>query len=85
MREATLGSHGDGDNASYNAIHFRLTRHRGPAATFDCVDCGGPAFDWSFIHETPQEFVRDGKWGPYSIRLDDYEPRCRSCHKRYDA
>src|SRR5262249_32001674 len=37
-----------------------------------CVDCRGPARDWSLIHG------RDGN------DPADFEPRCRKCHIAYD-
>ena len=55
------------------AIHDRIRKYRGKAAGYKCVDdCGEWAFDWSHIAGTdPNNF-------------DNYEPRCRSCHKKYD-
>jgi len=54
------------------ACHFRVNKKHGPARNKTCVDCGKPANDWSHIHNTE---VRDP---------DNYEPRCRSCHRKYD-
>ncbi len=68
---------------TYNAIHQRLYVDRGSAADFDCVDCGHPAKQWSYDRADPNEMV-DPKIGPYSLDLMHYEPRCVSCHKRFD-
>ena len=63
-----------GDAASQSALHQRLRSHRGSASRHVCVDCGKPALDWSQTH------------GTTGLDLDnDYNPRCRSCHTRYDG
>ncbi len=63
----------NGDSTSWGARHMRLRRLRGKAAAHDCVDCGYGAAHWSQIHGT------DGM-----DLLAHYEPRCRSCHMKYD-
>lgn len=71
-----------GANPTHAAIHKRLSRRRGPASSFTCVDCGKRARDWSYDGldlnqlESPQ--------GPYSTDLSHYQPRCVSCHRLYD-
>jgi hypothetical protein len=60
------------DDAASVALHQRVQRLRGKATEHLCVDCDGPAVDWSRIHG------RDGK------RIDDYAPRCKKCHHKYD-
>lgn len=57
----------------YQRRHSRVHATRGRAKTYKCVDCGGPAFDWSQRHGT------DG-WD-----VNDYDPRCRKCHRAYDG
>lgn len=58
---------------SYRGRHFRVARKRGPASQFPCVNgCGREAQDWSQIHGTTGEDPAH------------YEPRCRSCHVKYD-
>lgn len=77
-----------GDDASYRAVHKRLKRRRGFATDFDCVDCGEPATDWSYLHGAPDERIGDdgrGKMLAYSLDLDYYAPRCKVCHRRYDT
>lgn len=68
-------SHG---TMTYNSVHQRLRRVRGRAAEHPCVDCSGPAYDWS-LSATPTHVTEGGRG--YSTDLDDYEPRCRSCHR----
>lgn len=62
-------------NASHTpqANHRRLTRYRGAAKQHSCVDCGEPARDWSWIHNTNP------------VCHENYEPRCRRCHVMYDG
>ena len=71
-----------GDQASYSAVHVRLRRVRGKASTHSCADCGGRAAQWSYGRNSETE--RQSDYGPYSTNLDDYEPRCVPCHKRFD-
>lgn len=79
---------------TYRSAHSRLTRTRGKASAHLCVDCGGPAHEWSYNHDDPEEFVthktRNGKHGErivtvhYSADPDHYSPRCRRCHIIHD-
>lgn len=55
------------------ALHKRLYRKYGKAAEQICVDCGKQARDWS---------LKSGH--EYSDRREDYDPRCKSCHVKYD-
>lgn len=52
-------------------LHKRIHRKHGKASDRLCVDCGGQARDWSCK-------------GNYSDKIEDYEPRCRSCHVKKD-
>jgi hypothetical protein len=61
-----------GSQVSLLTIHKRLHRKFGPASRFPCADCGKKARDWS--NET----------GRYTDRIEDYKPRCRSCHVKRD-
>lgn len=56
----------------YDRRHRRLVRSVGRADQHSCVDCGRKAIDWSQVHGTNGE------------QDDHYEPRCRSCHRKYD-
>lgn len=77
-----------GDDVSYRSAHLRLRRERGRAAEMDCVDCAGPAAEWSLPRDaTPSMWgdVGDGKVVcRYSPDPAVYEPRCVRCHRRYD-
>jgi hypothetical protein len=74
-----------GDAVGYEGAHHRLARTRGR-----CVDCGRLAKDWSLKKNAPEEFLRvsAGGWHKgqvFSIRTEDYEPRCRRCHGAHDG
>jgi hypothetical protein len=62
-----------GPTPEYSARHKRVERERGPANEHACIDCGHLAYDWCQTHGT------DG------LDSMDYEPRCRPCHRAYDA
>ena len=53
------------------ALHKRIYRKHGPASNHPCIDCGQKAKDWS-------------NTGKYTDRIEDYVPRCRSCHIKHD-
>lgn len=73
-----------GDEVAYRTVHTRLQSQRGPASARACVDCGLTADEWSYDHKADVEFF-DDNGSPYSTDLTHYEPRCRSCHKRFDG
>lgn len=56
----------------YNRNHDMVRAVRGSARGHDCVDCGEAANQWSHVH------------GTETTNPDSYEPRCTSCHIRYD-
>ena len=58
---------------SYAVWHKRITKARGPASGYACVDCGQPAEDWSTVNPSSGD-VR-GR----------FQPRCRKCHRLYDG
>ncbi|UXA19503.1 hypothetical protein [Mycobacterium sp. SMC-4] len=72
-----------GSEASSGAVHYRVRKARGPAASWSCVDCARPAEHWSDDHMDPNE-KSDPEEGPYSLDIDHYFPRCVRCHKRFD-
>lgn len=61
-----------GDLAKQKAMHHWVVKHKGKVSTFKCVDCGKQARYWS------------NKDHSYKRILNDYSPRCASCHKIYD-
>lgn len=71
---------------THRAVHRRLYADRGPASNHLCVDCSGPADDWS--HDWPTwEDVAQGIRPPrttFSTNLDAYVPRCTPCHSKLD-
>jgi hypothetical protein len=60
------------ERPSYDVWHNRVKKARGPASDCRCVDCGGPAQDWS---------TADRSGNDVRVR---FQPRCRKCHRRYD-
>lgn len=76
------------DTPTYRTIHTRLAKQRGRADAHPCIDCGQRARDWSLRNDAMDVLVGPTKPGgpvcSYSTDLNDYEPRCKTCHKRYD-
>lgn len=68
---------------SYTGAHARIVRLYGRAADHACVDCGDCAEEWSYDHECSNERHDDVR-GPYSMNPERYDPRCKSCHRRFD-
>jgi hypothetical protein len=58
---------------SYDVWHHRVTKARGPASGYACVDCGNPAQDWSTVNRSSDDIEAR------------FQPRCRRCHRRYDG
>lgn len=52
--------------------HYAVRKARGRASEYVCTDCPERAKEWSHIHGTEGDLP------------EHYEPRCRSCHARYD-
>ena len=59
-------------NGDYKEPHVRLLFHKGKASEYKCVGCGKQAREWSNVDHL------------YKRILEDYQPRCRSCHNTYD-
>lgn len=57
---------------SPKALHSRLRRIKGVARNFKCNDCEKQALDWSNVSQK-------------YLGIDDFVPRCRSCHTRFDG
>ena len=62
------------DAVAYAQAHHAVTKARGVARDYACVDCGEQAAEWSFKHGSG-----------YSMDPTDYEPRCVRCHRVFDA
>lgn len=73
-----------GENASYAAMHHRLTRTRGKPNQSPCVDCGNTADEWSYTGNAPDERIDESRALPYSLDMSRYVPRCMSCHRKLD-
>ncbi len=73
--------------ASYNTMHKQIVRRRGSAKTQSCDHCGEQAQDWAYNHNSPFERTQliDGYLIPYSVRVVDYIPLCKSCHRKFDV
>lgn len=92
--DRTRGNSGKwvGDEVSYNGAHHRVRRARGSASEHACADCGGPAEQWSYrggaeveLYEIVPGPRREPIEAAYSPDPEDYDPRCMSCHVRYDC
>lgn len=59
-------------NPSVLTLHRRIHRKHVPAPNHKCVDCSNQARDWSLNGEI------------YTDKVEDYSPRCRSCHVKLD-
>lgn len=59
-------------NPSILTLHRRIHRKHGPAKNHKCADCDNQAIDWSLNGSV------------YTDNVEDYSPRCRSCHVRFD-
>lgn len=72
----------------YRSAHQRVDRVRGLASAHACIDCGLQAREWSYSYQDPNELLeirkRDGRVMAYSVDPEAYEPRCRSCHAKFD-
>lgn len=69
---------------TYAGAHSALYAERGKADQHLCVDCGGPATDWSYDNSDPREFTDPATGCAYSPDTSRYQPKCRSCHRRAD-
>jgi hypothetical protein len=74
---------------SYETLHMRIKYGRGPAKNQDCVDCGGPAAEWSYSHSGEDEYeawcLSDKAYYKASNDIYQYEPRCKQCHTDFDG
>lgn len=70
----------------YRSAHTRIQYRRGKAAQFDCMVCFGPAHEWAYNGQDPEELLgrpnRDQEHlATYSADPAYYEPMCRSHHR----
>jgi hypothetical protein len=77
-----------GAEVTYDGMHNRVSRERGPASQHTCVACGEQADHWAYDHGDPDQLCQ--QWGKEKGRvfpssIEYFEPRCRSCHIRWDA
>jgi hypothetical protein len=82
----TLGRPLKGDVLTFGGVHKRLARTHGSASRHLCVDCGAQAKEWSYDGRDgaeQHELVR-GSRVAYSLDLTHYQPRCVSCHRKFD-
>lgn len=61
-----------GENADVRSIHMWVEYKKGKAKEHKCVDCNKQAMHWSNIDHS------------YKRDLNEYYPRCISCHQKYD-
>lgn len=83
-----LGIRPEGEFTGYTGAHDRVKSKRGKAREYQCVDCGGRASDWSYIRGCADQQVQVGGTNDgdvYCEHIEHYEPRCKSCHRRYDG
>lgn len=73
-----------GNDVQYAAAHYRVRRAKGMANAHPCVDCGEQADEWSYNGSGIEERVSPEGLA-YSLNTDQYEPRCKPCHRRFDA
>lgn len=75
------------DYVVYYTAHDRVRSDRGKAGDYRCIDCGAQADHWSYNHQDPNELYSDSPsslGAPYSLDVDNYDPRCITCHRRFD-
>ena len=75
----------DGLHPGWAAIHKRVSRLRGKASGYPCVDCGGAASEWSYDNKDPDHLVDPRLKIAYSLSTNHYVPRCIPCHRAFDA
>jgi len=69
---------------SYEGVHVRLRNRWGRATLHRCVDCGERAEHWAFSYFRASMCLVDSRGQRYSNDPDDYDARCRKCHRTYD-
>lgn len=79
MSNSAMGKHVGKKSGSWidgrawkTSLHCWVVQQLGKASKYKCVDCANQAYDWCNVDHS------------YQRELDDYAPRCRSCHALYD-
>jgi hypothetical protein len=78
-------------DVGYEGAHARLRESRGQARDYQCVWCNRPALDWALKRGGVREVTgtRTHSSGvivaTWSTNPLDYQPMCRSCHRRMDT
>lgn len=73
-----------GEEITYGHAHKRVRNARGAAAGHKCIDCGGPADEWSYDHTDADERY-DDRGIAFSLDTSRYQPRCVRCHRIADG
>lgn len=78
------------EEVNYQTAHYRVRRTFGKATLYPCIDCGKQAAEWSLMHGVGDIFYGESSCGradnaKYSPNPYNYQPRCDSCHIKYDA
>ena len=81
-RTGETASRWRGDAVGYHGAHDRVRDNRGSASRFACIGCGQAALHWAYDHADPDELLDPE--GPYSAKVEHYQPMCVPCHKRFD-
>lgn len=81
-RTGTANTSWVGDNVGYTGAHDRVRNALGKATKFECVQCSSQAKHWAYDHADIDE--KQSKFGPYSTKIEHYQPMCVPCHKNFD-
>ena len=73
-----------GTSVTYSAAHAAVIAQRGDARRQECVDCQQPAREWSYDHTDANELT-SGTGTRFSADVQRYLPRCKACHRIFDA
>ena len=87
-RKGEASARWKGDEIGYTQAHGRVKSLRGSASDHECIDCKGQAAEWSYVGGCPREMNSNEEHSggcPYSPDPDRYVPRCKPCHRKYDA
>ena len=68
--------------SAYSTAHSAVEIEFGKASDYSCVDCGKPAQEWAFNGKEPRVQGKNGLW--FSTDINNYDPKCRPCHRGKD-